>query len=177
MKPYFVMLALIAGCLGSAISASADEKASFVLPSGASVEIVEADFDRSRFEVTGCDGQSDVCLINGRIPFGVDGSVPGSHVKSIRITHQGQTHELDVSDMYNAWGGRPLQYDEHTRYFGGTCFDYAPYCQFRGLFSDAAGSFVAEWQVRGDVSVRTILTNQVDVVNFISDNIDPPEFE
>jgi len=50
-------------------------------------------------------------------------------------------------------------------------------CSFRGLFSDAAGTFVAEWQVVGGVSQRTIITGSGDVTNEVRKNIDPPVFE
>ena len=50
-------------------------------------------------------------------------------------------------------------------------------CQFRGLFSDAAGSFVAEWLIVDGLAIRTVLTSNNDVVNLFKKNIDPPEFD
>lgn len=78
--------------------------------------------------------------------------------------------------MYNGWGSHPLEYKGVIRYFGGKCFD-TKNCQFRGLFSDAAGTFVAEWRIVNELPIRTMLTNSDDVVNLFIKNIDPPEFD
>jgi hypothetical protein len=78
--------------------------------------------------------------------------------------------------MYDAWGSRPLEIKGVIRYFGGNCRDEKN-CQFRGLFSDAAGSFVAEWFIVDGRPMRTVLTDTNDIVNFFSKNIDPPVFE
>jgi hypothetical protein len=78
--------------------------------------------------------------------------------------------------MYDAWGARPLEHPGAVRYFGGKCIDSAN-CQFRGLFSDAAGSFVAEWRVVNGISVRTVLTSSDDVVSLFMKKIDPPEYD
>jgi hypothetical protein len=91
------------------------------------------------------------------------------------VSFQGKTYSLSSVGMYNAWGARPLEIRGAVRYFGGKCFD-SRNCQFRGLFSDAAGSFVAEWRVVNGVSTRTVLTSSNDVVNLFIKHIDPPEF-
>jgi hypothetical protein len=159
-----------------AYPASAEKSSSFVLPSGVRVRIVEDDFQRSLFKIEGCTADNSPCLINGRIPFGTAFTLPKTYVKSITITYQGRSYSLDASDMYDAWGARPLEYKGVIRYFGGKCFDKHN-CQFRGLFSDAAGTFVAEWLIANGLSNRTILTSSNDVVNLFAKNIDPPEFE
>lgn len=146
----------------------------FMLPSGVHVEIVEAPFVKTRFTVSGCDNNDEGCLINGHVPFGSDSRLPKTYVKSITVFYQGKSYSLDASNMYDAWGDRPLEM-KGVRYFGGRCFDTSN-CQFRGLFSDAAGSFVAEWMVVNGVPVRTVLTNSSDVVNLFIQHIDPPEF-
>jgi hypothetical protein len=160
------------------VGAYSDTTANFTLPSGVAVQIVEAPFQRSKFKVTGCTGIDFTCLINGRVPMGVDGREPKTYVKSIAVTFDGQSYELDASDMYDAWGSRPLEFPGVIRYFGGKCFDPKPRsCQFRGLFSDGAGSFVAEWFVVNGRPFRTILTGSDDVVNLFMKHIDPPEFD
>ena len=45
------------------------------------------------------------------------------------------------------------------------------------MFSDAAGSFVAEWQIVNGISTRTVLTSSNDVVHLLMEHIDPPEYE
>ena len=156
--------------------ANADTTALFTLPSGVKVQIIEAPFDPSRFKVEGCSGTSEVCRIDGHVPFGTAFGLPRTYVKSIIISFQGHSYSLDVSDMYNAWGSRPLEYKGVIRYFGGKCFDLRN-CQFRGLFSDAAASFVAEWGIINGIALRTVLTGSDDVIDLFMKNIDPPEYE
>ncbi|MCL2860756.1 MAG: hypothetical protein FWF46_09545, partial [Oscillospiraceae bacterium] len=115
------------------------------------------------------------CIINKQVPMGTDVEIPKTLVSSIKISYHGSVYFLDSSDMYNAWGNRPLERKGVVRYFGGQCSD-TKNCQFRGLFSDGAGTFVAEWKIIDGVSIRTVLTNSDDVVNLFFKYIDPPEY-
>ena len=172
-------LAILLGCLFST-SALADTTATFTLPSDVDVTIVESVFDKAMFKVERCSsngwGSGSICRINGRVPYGMDINVPKTYVKSITISYQGTSYAFDVTDMYNAWGDRPLHYPGGVRYFGGKCFD-KKHCQFRGLFSDAAGSFVAEWWIVDAVAIRTVLTGSRDVVRLFGENIEPLEYD
>lgn len=157
-------------------SVSAGGSVSFLLPSGVEVEIVEMPFQRASFTVSDCDDHSAACLINGHVPFGTDLGLPKTFVRRIRVSYQGHAYSLDSSNMYDAWGSRGLVAKGGIRYFGGVCVDTRN-CQFRGVFSDAAGTFVAEWKVVDGVSIRTVLTNSSDVVDLFLKHIDPPEYE
>ena len=158
------------------VASATDSGAAFTLPSGVMVRIVELPFKASEWRIEGCGTPQTACRINGHLPFGVDRGLPGTYVKSITVEFKGQRHALDASGMFNAWGGRPLEYKGVVRYFGGRCFEPRN-CHFRGLFSDGAGSFVAEWQVVNDHVLRTVLTDSIDVVHLFASNIDPPEYE
>lgn len=157
-------------------TANAQSDAAFTLPSGVKIKIVEAPFDLKSFSVSGCEENDDRCLINGHIPFGTDLTLPKTYIKSIVAKYKGHSYSLDSSNMYDAWGSRPLSYKGAIRYFGGWCYD-SKNCKFRGIFSDAAGAFVAEWQVVNGVSTRTVLTNSSDIMNLFMKHIDPPKFE
>jgi hypothetical protein len=139
------------------------------------VTIVEAEFSAGKFKVSGCDGPSRECLVDGRIPFGVIDEVPRSFLKSIDVSFKGKTHSLDTSGMYNAWGSRKPAMSG-IRYFGGACSD-AGNCEFRGVFGDGAASFAAEWKIVSGRPVRTLLTDSSDVVDLFLKNIDPPRFD
>jgi hypothetical protein len=170
------MTALLALLLTvSSAPAFADSEASFTLPSGVTVKIAEAIFDKSIFKLSGCTDTSPGCVINGHVPMGVAGSSPKTYVKKILISYQNRSYSLDVSDMYDAWGQRPLEREGVVRYFGGKCFD-SKNCQFRGLLSDGAASFVAEWRVVDGLPVRTVLSSSDDIVHLFTKHIDPPEF-
>lgn len=156
-------------------SGFAETTSTFTLPSDVGVTIIEASFREQKFDVKGCSEKSTTCRINGHIPFGVTFGLPKTYLKSIKVLFQNTSYTLDVKDMYNAWGNRPLKYPGGVRYFGGKCFDKKN-CQFRGLFSDAGGSFVAEWLIVDGYATRTVLTGSNDVVDLFMKHIDPPEF-
>jgi hypothetical protein len=170
LAKFLLLLALIPS------AAIAETKATFTLPSGVKVEIVEAPFEKGHFKVEGCAEQGGKCRINGRVPFGTVFGLPKTYVKRISVSFQGRSYSLNSQDMYDAWGHRPLEYKGVVRYFGGKCYD-SENCQFRGLFSDAAGSFVAEWRIVNGESIRTVLTDSDDITNLFMKNIDPPAFE
>lgn len=159
-------------CLGAswfrAVAEAADSNASFTLPSGVLVTIIEAPFKKANFKIVGCNGH-DACFINGHVSFGVLEKIPKTYVKSISVSFKGRSFELDASDMYDAWRGRPLEV-KGVRYFGGQCAT-VNYCQFRGLFSDAAGSFVAEWVVVEGKPFRTPRGGRFPSHFSIADNI------
>jgi len=167
---------LTLGCASIPAVAAGDTSAVFTLPSGVQVEIVESAFKKTLFSIAGCAGQGGPCKINGAVPFGSDFTVPTTYVKKITVLYKGRSHSLDASNMYNAWGARPLETKGVVRYFGGRCFDESN-CQLRGLFSDAAGAFVAEWVIVDGESYRTVLSDSNDVVRLFMRNIDPPEIE
>jgi hypothetical protein len=175
-KSRMLLWSVVAGLVLWIGQAYAEQNIAFELPSGVRVEIVEATFNKALFKVSECGVHAPACLINGHVPFGNDFTLPKTYTKSITVSYQGQSYSLDVSDMYDAWGTRPLEYKGGIRYFGGKCFD-AKSCQFRGVFSDGAGTFVAEWRIVGGVSIRTVLTYSNDVVRLFMQHIDPPEFD
>lgn len=157
--------------------ARAETQAKFRLPSGVEVSIREAPFAKGKFRVTGCTDAGAACFINGRVPFGRAAPLPRTYVERIAVSFGGSTYVLDTSDMYDAWGSRPLEHPgNNVRYLGGRCTD-SKNCQIRGLFSDGGASFVAEWRVVKGRATRTVLTDSVDVVDLFMEHIDPPTFE
>jgi len=159
-----------------ALAADNSTSAEFKLPSGVTIRIVESPFNPAKHKIKGCTGGADGCLIDGRFVFGSADEIPKTYVKSITATFGERSYSLDVSQMYDAWGGRPVEVKGAVRYFGGRCYDPMN-CTLRGLFSDAAGSYVAEWQITNGISGRTVLTSSGDIVSDFIGNIDPPEYE
>jgi hypothetical protein len=163
---------VIISCLLTSI-VSANTVSTFIIPSGVEVTIIESTFDKDIFSVERCSSNDSICRINKKFPYGVDIDFPKTYVKSITVSLQGRSYALDATGMYNAWGGRPLEHHGVIRYFGGGCSDNKN-CQFRGIFSDGSGSFVAEWLVVDGLATRSIITGSDDVVNLFKNNIDPP---
>ncbi len=133
------------------------------------VRIVEAPFAESKLKYS----ESSPCLVDGQIPFGTDCGIPSTYVKSLTVVVNGKSLKLDTSQMFNAWGTRHLTMHEGklVRYFGGSCLD-KDICVFRGLFSDGAGTFVAEWRVFQGATTRTVITSDEEIVFPFTDNLD-----
>ncbi|MFL6604739.1 MAG: hypothetical protein ACJ8R9_25860 [Steroidobacteraceae bacterium] len=168
----FIAIAFV--ILSSAVYA--DTEATFALPSGVSVKITEDNFDTKLFKTAGCTDTAGFCLIDGRVPSGVAFGLPKTYVKRIMVSYQGHAYPLEASDMFDAWRGRALEQNGGgIRYFGGKCYDQKN-CQFRGLFSDAAGTFVAEWRIVNGLAIRTVLSGSDDIVQLFRQHIDPPEY-
>ena len=157
------------------VTAGERHMSEFTLPSNVHVKIVENLFKGEKLKVVGCNEQSFSCFINSSVPFGVLGEEPSSFVERIEISYKGKSYALDVSNMYNAWGNRPLA-KNGVRYFGGACSD-TENCVFRGVFSDGAASFAVEWKIVSAHPIRTLLTHSDDVVDLFLKKIDPPTFE
>lgn len=153
------------------VDVHADTTASFVLPSGVSVSITEAPFDAKKVRISFCEEYKEVCFIDGKPPFGSFYDPPETYVKQIKVSFKKQSYILDSTQMFNAWGDRPLDAGS-IRYFGGSC-NGKKHCKFRGVFSDAAGAFAAEWLVIDGKPMRTVLTSSKDLISFIANRIDP----
>ncbi len=171
------ILVLATGLFISAAADAADVVASFTLPSKVKVRIVEAPFAQGSLAFD----EKRPCVVEGQVPFGTNCSRPETYLKELTISYEGRTYQLDTSSMFNAWHGRPLVTlppkgvkGRGLRYFGGYCANSGS-CMVRGLFSDGAGTFVAEWTVSGGIAVRTVLTNSPDVKAAFVRNIDGVE--
>lgn len=165
-----VMLFNAIGLICPAMSFAGTE---LTLPSGAKVTIDEQPFDKASWKVESCGAEMPACLVNGHIAFGAAFQLPKTYLKKITVTVGGKVYDLDSTSMFDAWGTRPLQVKGAVRYFGGACSSPGN-CRFRGLFSDGAGSFVAEWLIVEGHSTRTVLTDISDVIQLFTKEIDPP---
>ena len=175
MKPKMIRIFSTFILLLFLATASGEEK-KFDLGGGLTLHLEEREFISSDWDIEQCPGTETICRINGRVPFGVDGSTPKQYLHKLAVTNGDQVYLLDTSNMFNAWGNRPLQYRENVKYFYGVCHNIR-WCTFRGIFSDGAGSFVAEWQVRDGLSERTIITGAQDIVHLFITHIEPPIYK
>lgn len=114
-------------------------------------------------------------LPNGNLVFGAT-RTPKTYVSKIIFNVNNNLYNLENKYMYNAWGNRPLEVPNVIKYFDAHCYDNKN-CTIRGIFSDAAGSFVAEWKIINGKSFRTIITDSSDILSMFKNNISPPVFE
>lgn len=146
------------------------------LPSGIEVQIEEVPCDLVDARSEAGANSERPCQLREGVPFGVRGQFPKTKVKRIAVAVGNRTYELESSAMYDAWGERPLSHPGKVRYLGGWCHDTSN-CQLRGVFSDGAASFAAEWRIVDGRPFRTVLTDSSDVVDLFIRNIDPPRFD
>jgi hypothetical protein len=166
-----LFLLLLCGCAGH----MRESVSEFNLASGIRVRIVEAPFSETMFRVELCPNGISVCRINGKVPHGGAVEKPKTYLKELMISYKGKSYKLDSSNMFNAWGKRPLQYPTgNIRYFGGHCHD-ENLCVVGGLFADGGATFVAEWKVVDGIPERTVITESDDAVELFMVNIDPPK--
>lgn len=138
------------------------------------VEILERDFLPSEHKLVGCKDYDGNCRIDGRFPIGATGVVPNTYVHRISVTAWGHRYVLPSEGMYDAWGkNRSEDLQSNVRHFGGHCVTPTD-CVFRGVFSDGAETYVAQWEIVAGHAERTILTSEPDIVNVILANIDGP---
>jgi len=156
---------------------NATEVKKYDLGNGVLLELLEVPFVKENHKISPCSySKESVCLIDDQIAFGIAGNMPKKEFEYIKLNVDGKEYRLDSSGMFDAWGSRPLKYDDDTVYFVAVCHD-ADNCTARGLFSDAAGSFVAEWQIQSGAAQRTVLTYEDDIVNLFIQHIHPPVYD
>jgi hypothetical protein len=117
---------------------------------------------RTRFDTTGKKlefyDNRFLYAIDGRPSFGTDGEIPKFQLSKAILTIGKVKYDLQVSNMYNPWiGVRPIGRSCNLKIDG-------PRIRIRHLFSDGAGTYGAEWLIRGKSSIRTILTDDEDVI-------------
>lgn len=112
---------------------------------------------------------------NGGLKFGAT-RVPDTFVSNLSLSVGGQKYELDASNMYNAWGKRAIESPDGTRFLAAHCYNDRN-CTLRGLFSDAGGAFVAEWQIVDGKAMRTVITDSSDIVDLFAKDISIPTFD
>ena len=157
-------------------SVFADGVKVFVLKDGIKISILEVPFDPSSHIVENCDKSQIPCLIDGHFPYGTAFDMPRSQLEELTLSIGNASYKLDTTGMYNAWGKRPLEYKGSIRYLGAHCYNERS-CTLRGVFSDAAGSYVAEWKIINGKPHRTVLSSSEDIMYLFMKNIDPPFYE
>ena len=151
-------LSLVGWCLMAlpCLSASSERRKAVLKLNRLTLHLEREPFDPRMHAVERCNvlGRLEVCLIDGHPVFGADGEMPASKLSRAYVEAGGKTVAFDVDCMYNPWSGEsppPIRLFRTERTEGGF--------YVRGLFSDGAGVYVAQWLVVNGSSVRTILSS------------------
>jgi len=166
----FLLLLMLSGCSYGKETI----KSSIAFDGDLELTFVESIY--SKGELERCAGSKVNCFQNGVPAFGVGSLPPKSYLAKLTLTYKDKIYVLDTKNMYNAGAERGREVKGVVEYFYAHCYDQEN-CVVRGLFSDAGGSYVAEWQVINGASIRTILTSSGDIVQKFISNIRPPVYE
>jgi hypothetical protein len=93
------------------------------------------------------------CLIDGLPVYGVYESLSVREIEALYVRFGQQEIALDHSGMYNPWSPR-----EDREVDVWLVDEPGERWVIRGMFSDGAATYVAEWVIIRDKSMRTILT-------------------
>jgi hypothetical protein len=101
-------------------------------------------------------------LPNGHGPagpmFGTDDPLPRIVLRRLTLIRGSTRIPLEISCMYDPWFERP----DASRFRFRVLNSHS--AVLRGVFSDAAGSYVAEWLIVDGIGVRTLLSNDPVII-------------
>jgi len=96
--------------------------------------------------------------INGITLFGSDGDMPKYQLEKAVLFIGNKKFDLQVDNMYNPWfGEKPFERSFKLKFDGSQI-------KIQGVFSDGAGLYGAEWIIKGHSSLRTILSEDEQIV-------------
>jgi hypothetical protein len=153
-------------------AASADAHTLTMRVNRVDVVAVEEPFRPAAHRIEGCNRPYQGCKIDGTLLIGLP-AVPTKELTRLAVTCDGKTYELDTSGMFGPL--LPATGEKWQGHFSGFCYD-RDNCGFRGVFSDAGGSYAAEWLIRNGVARRTVLSDSGDVVQFFLQYPNPPKY-
>jgi hypothetical protein len=165
-----VILTLVSGC------AIGVEPTETNIKINEDIELVFQEYRYTSDDWAACDKNKSKCFKNGVPVFGTASLHPISHLSDLELRYKDTKYKLDTSHMYNAHleGGREIK--GVIEYLYATCYD-AKNCNARGIFSDAGGTYVAEWEVLDGIPIRTMLTASGDIVRKFIEHIRPPVYD
>lgn len=94
----------------------------------------------------------------GQPVFGTDGEMPRFILTAATAILDGKPIKLNTRNMYNPWFGDSPDAESCKLVRRGNT------ARLLALFSDGAGTYLAEWQIANGVAKRIVLTTDEDVI-------------
>jgi hypothetical protein len=176
MKTIVFLIISIVACAGLVVAGEEGPVVTIVLGKNIQASLTESTFYPGQAKIETCSSGSGICRINGGIPFGVAAGMPKTFLSKLTVSMEHRTYTLDTGSMYNAWGKRPAEGKGAVKYLAANCYDPLN-CIVRGVFSEGAAAYVAEWAIVDGRATRTMLTGSKDIVDLFTKHLDPPGFE
>lgn len=139
-------------------------KTIIVLNQKCQLELERSIFDKTKHQFEYAN--KNILIAIDKIPlFGSDGEMPKYVLSNAILKIGNKTYKLQIDNMYNPWFGNSA----NERFF--KIESHGNQSVLKGIFSDGAGTYGAEWIIWGDSSIRTILTQNEDILfNFFKMN-------
>lgn len=104
--------------------------------------------------------------INDRPIFGTDGELPKFVLTKATLVLNGTAIALPTAGMYEPWSGTEATGQLNPDFFH--LVKDGPAYKLQAVFSDGAGSYVAEWRIAGQSATRTVLSaDEAVVIGFL----------
>ena len=97
--------------------------------------------------------------INDSPLFGSDGEIPKYKLIKATLKIKDKSYNLQVDNMYNPWTGDNLNID-----FFNIIHNGENHHLFKGIFSDGAGTYAAQWLIEWNSSIRDIITKDEFII-------------
>jgi len=125
-------------------------------------DTIQLSLYREKFDSSNCKfeyyPEQYLISINGLMAFGTDGNNPKYKLSRAVLIKGKSIYNLQVDNMYNPWFGEKANEKLFKAELDGTNLI------IRGLFSDGAGSYGAEWLIAGNTCTRTILSRDEKII-------------
>jgi len=128
------------------------ETAEVIIKGVGSIKVYVEKFVPEKHNIKSCGDYK--CLIDGNPFFGSDGKIPSEKITKIVFSHQNGTTNLDVSAMYN-----PNISSDNIKSRISVDHYWGQFYKVTGRFSDGAGTYIAQWIVTTDGSIRTHISD------------------
>lgn len=114
-------------------------------------------FETKHHEIELCyfQNQPYYCLIDGKEWFGSDmgTELPKYEIKELYIIQNGIKIDLDYSKMFNPVFDTVIN-EQHF-----SLEDLTDGILLKGWFSDGAGTYCVEWEIKNKIALRTLISN------------------
>ncbi|RDH85974.1 MAG: hypothetical protein DIZ80_00430 [endosymbiont of Galathealinum brachiosum] len=149
LKQLIILISLIS--LGTSCTAS-EKVSSMTVKDVGSLHFIASTFKTDEHKLKFCGDY--LCVIDGHLFFGSDGKKPAIITKRFYFKINGHDIDLNITGMFE-----PGVTSENISQRISVEHYWGDFYKVAGRFSDGAGSYIAQWIVSKDGSIRTHLSD------------------
>ncbi|MGD1846776.1 MAG: hypothetical protein ACFB10_15410 [Salibacteraceae bacterium] len=154
------LLTLLLICLEASLGLGRETEIVLPLNDSVQLRLVKTPFQAERHTVNyWVDSKEAISSIDGYPVYGTDAMLPQSELTFAELITPEGNIRLQTLGMYDPWADSNLTILYQFERFAGN----PP--RVKCLFSNGAGSYLVEWVIVGDKSFRTVLTNDLALLD------------